>query len=676
VKRALAVLAATAAVALAPPVSAQEPPGVQLFLTKQTPLATADQPLRITVAARNRTDRPLRNLTLSVAVHSPVRSRSEYAQFLEAGPTSALVARTSAVPGRIGPGGLRHLPEVELRLRDLAALGDSALYPVTVQLQSAGSQVAVLSSVLVFIVEEPLTPLLVSVSFVLDAPVRVRPDGTFVDDSLERQVQPPDGRLQAIVSALEAVPGVNVTLVVSPVLLEQLQAMRDGYRVAEAGGARDVPAEAEPAVAAGLLLDRIREVARQPEIQVVALPYASPSVPALVHADLESDLGPQIRRGREAVAAQLGKEPHAAVFRPPGSALTASSLLPLAEALTAEVGTLPALLLDGDVLPPPPPDPLTPPATAEIEMEPTAEVVRAIGSDPLVEARTRSLPDDPILQAHHTLGELSAIYFEQPGVPRGAALVFGENDAPRAGFLRSLLRGIQGEPGAAWLRPVTASRLLESDQPPPDRRELDNAATRPSPLAGSFTSELAASRDAVDALDSMADQPELIGNLDRMLLLSESRYLARYQDVRLAYLDTTRSAVRTEFGKVHLPEATAITLTSRTGRIPLTLRSDAGYPVQLVLSLRAPGLELIGGPSRDITLDRPIQTFVFPARAQRTGRFPVEVRLGTPDGTAVGDTEIVVRSTAYNRIALVVTIGAALFLAVWWGRRFLSRTKT
>jgi hypothetical protein len=50
------------------------------------------------------------------------------------------------------------------------------------------------------------------------------------------------------------------------------------------------------------------------------------------------------------------------------------------------------------------------------------------------------------------------------------------------------------------------------------------------------------------------------------------------------------------------------------------------------------------------------------------------VLLGTPDGTPLADTEIIVRSTAYNRIALVITIGAAAFLAVWWGRRLLSRT--
>ena len=673
-RRAVALLGAVSALASATPAWGQAPPEVGLLLTKQSAYATVDRPLRISVAARNGTDRPLPDLTLSVAVHSPVRSRSEYAQFLEAGPQTALVARTSSVRGRVGPGALRRLPSMELGLRDLGAIGESGLYPVTVELQSAGLPVASLSSVVVFIDEEPLTPLLVSLSFVLDAPIRVRPDGTFVDDALERQVEP-GGRLDAMISALEEVPGLDVTVVVSPVLLEELQDMRDGYRIAEDGPVREVPADAAPAVSAGQLLDRTREVARQPNVQVIALPYASPSVPALVHADLEADLTRQIRRGREAVAAMLGKDPHPAVFRPPGSALTASSLPPLAAALAAELGTQPALLLDGDVLPPPPPDPLTPPATAEVEVNGTS--LLAVGSDPVLEERARSLPDDPILRAHHTVGELSAIYFEQPGLSRGTALVFGEGDAPQAGFLRTLLRGIRGAPGAAWLRAVTASRLLEGDVLPPDRprdrRELAEAV-RPSPLAGSFASELADSRDAVEALDSMAEQPDLIANLDRLLLLSESRYLTGDQDLRLAYLDSARATVREEFDKVHLPSSSSITLTSRTGRIPVTLRNDAGYPIDLVLSLRAPGLELIGGPTRDITLTRPIQTFVFPARAQRTGRFPAELRLATRDGTPVGSTEIVVRSTAYNRIALVVTIGAALFLAVWWGRRFLSRT--
>jgi hypothetical protein len=34
---------------------------------------------------------------------------------------------------------------------------------------------------------------------------------------------------------------------------------------------------------------------------------------------------------------------------------------------------------------------------------------------------------------------------------------------------------------------------------------------------------------------------------------------------------------------------------------------------------------------------------------------------------------MIVRSTAFNRVALFVTAGALLFLLAWWGRRFLPR---
>jgi hypothetical protein len=353
VRRVIATLGIVAVLAVGSPAGGQDQPEVRLILTKQSAFAAPDRPLRIAVAAENTSVAPLDDLTLTVAVYSPVRSRSEYDQTLEAGSTSAVVARTFQVDGQVAPGGLRRFPSMELRLPDLAAIGENALYPVSVELRSPAGTLAVLRTALVFVVEEPLTPLLVSLSFVLDAPVRIRPDGTFVDDGLERQVVP-GGRLDAIVRALGDVPGVGVTLVVSPVLLEQLQGMRDGYRVVDGGGLREVPADAGSAEAAGHLLDGIREIARQPGVEVVALPYASPSIPALVHAGLETDLTRQILRGREAVAALLGKEPQVGLFRPPGSAVTASSLLPLAEALGAQGDPRPALLLDGAVLPPPP----------------------------------------------------------------------------------------------------------------------------------------------------------------------------------------------------------------------------------------------------------------------------------------------------------------------------------
>ena len=37
----------------------------------------------------------------------------------------------------------------------------------------------------------------------------------------------------------------------------------------------------------------------------------------------------------------------------------------------------------------------------------------------------------------------------------------------------------------------------------------------------------------------------------------------------------------------------------------------------------------------------------------------------------IGEATLVVRSTAYNRIALLITIGAALVLLLVWARRFV-----
>jgi hypothetical protein len=74
-----------------------------------------------------------------------------------------------------------------------------------------------------------------------------------------------------------------------------------------------------------------------------------------------------------------------------------------------------------------------------------------------------------------------------------------------------------------------------------------------------------------------------------------------------------------------------------------------------------------------------VRTILLRAHAQATGRIPVRVQLLTSGGGAgvavIAERTMVIRSTAYNRVALFVTIGAALFLLGWWGRRFLPRRR-
>lgn len=673
--RRAALLAALLVFLVPPGASAQEEEGgVRLVLLQQTPVASPDRPLSIRVGAFNDSPSAYQDLQLTVAVYSTIGSRSEYDQTLTTGSISPQAAELRAVRGSLEPGEGRSFKPIEL---PLDGLGVNALHPVTVELRADGgvTPLAVLRTSVVFISTVPEVPLNVSLSFVLDQPFRMRPDGVYLDDALERSLAP-GGRLATIVGALQA-SQVPVTLAISPLLLEEIQRMASGYRVQEdGGGVRAVAPEDPGAVAAAGMLERIRTVVRQAGTEVVALPYASPSIPALTDAELGTDLRTHMERGREVVTGVLGIEPSTTMFRPPGSALSGPALDVLGVVLGAD-GQTEALLVDPEVLEPGVELTLSPPAAAAL---PTASgQVPAIAPDPILEARTEAVPEDPALAAMWTLGELAALYFEAPSVDRGAAIVISEDESPSAQFLRTLLRGLTPQPGISLLRPTSATRVLVAetgpDDPPLEERRIQQSS-RSASVSDDVVEELQLTEEAFARLESVQARPDLLDQVRRSVLLAESRYLLGREDLALDFLASGRRTVEAEFAKIQPPdEESTVTLTSRNGVIPLTIRSETDYPVHVRVALRAAKLQFLDGASRNVTLQPPGQAFSFPVRAQASGRFEVRVEVQTPTGEPIAASTIVVRSTAYNRVALVITIGAAVFLALWWGRRFLPRRR-
>jgi hypothetical protein len=278
-----------------------------------------------------------------------------------------------------------------------------------------------------------------------------------------------------------------------------------------------------------------------------------------------------------------------------------------------------------------------------------------------------------------TLGELSALYFEQPSIDRGVSIVFGEGDPVNRALIEQLLTGLRSRPGISWLQAASATRVLVAETGPDDPDPLPRRLRAPDlvpSFTDSFLQELSRSRDELAALASVGAAQELVDQIGTNTMLAESRHLLDESDVAQSYLTAVTRAVDAELSKVHPPSASTITLTSRGGDLPVTVRNDTGYPVDVSLTLSAPRLRFIGGATRLVTLEREQQAFVFRVRAQTTGRFPVNVVIETPTGKEIASSRIVVRSTAYNRVALFATIGAALFLVALWGRRLLPRRKS
>lgn len=642
---------------------------VQLTLVDQTTFATPKHGLRLSVEATNPGSESIGALEMTLTIYNPARSRSEYEQGLQADPQVPADVHTFPVNGTLDPGASRTLA-IQTRLPDLAARAESALHPMKIQLTSEFVEVGVLRTALVYVNERPVLPLNVSLTFVLDERAGVRPGGALTDDRIERSLGP-GGRLETIVATIEQIP-IPVTLVIAPLTLDQLDRMSRGYRVIEPTGVREAPAGSPEAERARIMLERIRGLARNPAIEVVPLPLASPSVPALVTAGLTSDLESQMVRGRDLASGLLGIPLSTTLFRPPGSALSNASIGALA-GLDVET-----ILVDAETLPPPPGLNLSPPATAVVNGGVRGNL-GAVTPDPGVGSMLDTDIGDPSLQAQWVIGALSAIYFEQPGVDRGAAIMFGENDVPNPELLRALflrLRRASPEvsPRAGWLRSVKASRLsLTTVSAPFDQREL--VPSRVQTLSPTFLAELGRARETIEQLESFTDQAgPFVERLKNLLLISEAAHFTDDEREGLAFLRAVRRSVNREFDKVQPPSGTSVTLTSRRGVIPITVTNSTGYSLRLRVTLLSPRLEFLQeGETRVVVLDRPRQALTFPVLAQTTGRFPVRILLRTPRGAHIAESRIVVRSTAYNSRALLITIAAAFFLLFLWARRLLHR---
>lgn len=673
---AASLLAALAlAFLIAPASSAQEQGPVRLTLVKQTPWNSPKQPkLEVVVRAENSGDATLDQLALGITLWAPVTSRSEYELSLASDPIPAVQIHGEVRPqaGTLSPGTVRTFGFV-LDLTSFPGLdpAQSLIYPLKVDLRSRGVPAAALRTPVVFLVKVPETPLRLSWTFVLHEPVLFGPDERFRTAALEESLAQ-GGRLVGEIRALQALsqsPDAKpVDVVISPTLLLQLALMRAGYSVVAGGQTRHVPAGKGGSAAAAAALAGLKQIVSSGQVEVSAFPFSAARLPSLIAAGLSRDVPLQLQRGRDEVSALLGASPIPSVLRPPDSSLDEASLSELAR---LGVGVL---LLDPAAVPPlPQPLGFAAPPTASLLTggAPVSAVVpdqgtQALLSSPVVES-------DPVLAAQAVLGELAAVWLERPGVDRGLAMAFSEDQAFPGAFFGPLVRRIAGAP---WLRPVSATSLA-AEFPPPDE------PGRLVPLYGgtfgrTYVESLREARQLIDTYRSMLVSPSSMPDrLETTLFLAESGEFVDLPNLGLELIGWVRDTLGAEFAKVHADTGQPVTLTSSTGTIPVRVTNDTGQPLKVTVELVSPHLRFTRGASQGpLDLTGPDEVLNFEVQIRTTGRFPVQVLVKSPSGRVLSQSTLIVRSTAFNRVALLITIGSAVVLLALWGRRFIPRRRS
>lgn len=657
-RRRLARLALVAAFALAStasavaPARAQEAPDeteVGVTLVEQGPWTPigGEVPLRLRVDGR----RP--GLELRVALHGRLSSRSGFEQTATGSGLGPAIGRVTLpvdeLPTHRSSGDV--LARLALqqpgqgRGRTELPATRAGVYPMTVEVaEPRGQALDGFTTWLVAVDEERIdAPLSVAWVWPLVAPPYALPDGSPDPDVVEELV--PGGRLHGAATTL-AEADVPLTLAIGP---ETLESWRDA-------------ASADDRLKEGY--DALRALARDQSNQLLPVPYVTLDLPALESAGLGEELVPQLLAGNDALERIAGRrlDPRTAFADPVDAAalerlrgtfvdrvaVRGEALVPVTHRLTA---SRPFTL-----------------ATAGVS-------VRAAATNPGLHAFLDG-PESRGLRAQRFLAGLSLVALEAPSRSRG--VVFAEAQAWEADprLLRLVFDGLEGHP---LLDAVTLDDYFDrvpddtiDDSDEPLVRSLLPTIVPPSPVTR-------AGYD--DARSTLASFAEVVGDDDPGVRRGERSLFIGLSSA----LPATRA--REHLGLVHEMAASflsgittadkTVTLTARSANIPLSFENNTGRPVKVRIHLASSKLLFPDGDNRVVELAEGNTTVPFPVRARVSGTFTMTVTVTSEDGRlTIGDpTSVTIRSAVFSGAGTFLMVGAAAFLAGWWGLHAFRRRR-
>jgi hypothetical protein len=475
-----------------------------------------------------------------------------------------------------------------------------------------------------------------------------------------------ESRVEQLVGALAENPETPVSLALYPQLADGLAA---------AAAAKVPPRRAALAGrnAARTALTALRRLTSFPNVEIEQSTYTPTNLSAMAGTHLTTEAATQLGVGRNGLAS-IGVK---ATGRPYAAA---TPIGPGALDLLTTFGVRQVVVPSNSVAPVSP-STWDYPVWAPFKVRGSSAEVDA--SDSYLEQYLGNGP--PVLRAYHLLADLALLYFvEQPPGNRGVTLLAPANWQATSQFFSIVLSGLGTSP---IVRPVTLSKFFSqvpagSDESPILYRSIAATIPRVDDLP---VGSIARARVDLGALSSMLpSRSPTIDGLDRLVLLGETTGLS--SPTRLSYFGAPRSSLDRESSRISLPANRTITITSLSAKIPISVSSRVGGPLQVDLALsNCPPAALPNScPSTDLTFQHHVYELDLQpgnrivevhVSTRSAGAFLLYLSITTPNGIRLVESRLTIQSTAISGVAVVLTAGAGAFLLMWWGRSVLRRRR-
>lgn len=532
-------------------------------------------------------------------------------------------------------------------------LTQPGVYPVRIAVtDDAGTTRASLLTHLVRLpAQEVASPLAFSMIVPIHAPPTFQPDGAAEMDPAALT------RIDAALQALRTHPGVQVNLLPTPETVEGLAAVDQANTLA--GQPADRVASLRAAVA---------------NRQVLGTTFTDLDVGSWVAAPAPAvaTVKAQLVTGADAVAAQIG-------VRPDTSTVLADPTFTTQALAAFHFTGTEQLVIPQDQLAPLSGGAASPAALQAFAVtDSNGQLLPAISTDQTLADRLTQT-DDPVLNGHLVLADL-AVLWGDGAQPRGTVLSVPPDLDVDTRTYDAVFDGLADRLAGGQAAPVVSAVSID------DLFLVTNVATNPDRRGETLVRAYEA--ESVRSLGELPDQINRVSNqvasyrtmlgaevgradaLTRQLLISSGEHLD--DDTRAAYIDGVAAFVADQYAGIVAPDDQRVTLTAENGEVPITIENHLDYEVEVEVALSSVKLEFPEGSTTTVVLAPESSTRVEVSVVSRaSGAFPVTVTVRTPDQqVTVASTRFTVRSTAISGIGLILSIGAGLFLLVWWAMNF------
>jgi hypothetical protein len=288
------------------------------------------------------------------------------------------------------------------------------------------------------------------------------------------------------------------------------------------------------------------------------------------------------------------------------------------------------------------------------------EGLRAIVYDIGLSQRLANTAVEPSVRAHEVVSLLMANWFTTQRSDDGvAASVIVVPPTVEPAVLEALVPSLDGS--GPLLADTSAAIVPEGG----DGTRVELVGTDPPDERGVVA-------DAEETRRQIAAYQSMVGAANPSVSLWErlnAETLAADLGVseRNALRDSVRGQIAGEIARIEPPRDRRVVLTSRETTIPLRIRNDLPYEVQLLLYARSPRLDIEGGDTRRIVLAPGENRIDLPVSVQAPGESLLRIELSTPDeGIPIAAIDLPVRSTAISGVGAALSVVSIVFLLLWW----------